>query len=298
MQQEIRNSNGTIRRTHVSATPFNPPRLATTTVAPITALDPPASFMPNNITEKLSGYMRTSQPVWVPLDQIELTSYNPPNRVEEGYLKSLRKVIESEGGILNPIHLVRLPSGKWCPADGNRRFTIAKEKGLTRIQAHCYTSDEMDPMDLVNRLFHTLNDGTKSFNPAAKLTAHLLGGPAMTKTIENTRTELLAIVSESEIQTLITKHRQLSPDTVKRAYAAACYCLGVDVKRKDVLRSLGGFELARKTYFWLLNNDVSQHTKDYIARGLNPDALHRAILNNQSYVPRIGNVPSRAKKEE
>jgi hypothetical protein len=218
----------------------------------------------------------------VNIKEIDPSPYNPPKRTED--VEDLKLSIGSNGQ-LEPIHVVRYPSGRFKTADGHRREHAVKELGLgtVRVIVHAPEGEANDELcdKLVAELFEELNGNKMTFKNGPMLQAYLRGGPAFNSQVRAAGNYLRLLFNDS-IPTLILDNA--TPTLVSHTKKVVKYIkpgLGTDYKSVEFKAA------ARKTILWLIRNEMQQKTIAYMRLGYKNDGLERAIDQNKSELPHL-----------
>jgi len=85
--------------------------------------------------------------VEIPVDEIEVNPRQPRRAFDPAALEELARSLKT-AGMLQPVVVRRLPTGRWQLVAGERRWRAARQAGLARIPALVREVDERESLEL------------------------------------------------------------------------------------------------------------------------------------------------------
>ena len=197
--------------------------------------------------------------VYVDVNEIVPSDFNPDSRVNVKALESLEEEIRKAGRILVPLALTR--DGKL--ADGHRRLAVAKRLDMRTVPCIYYNID--DP----KKLWASLNTGTKAVDSKTWVEAYSKGldleyFPPRQK---SQMIGLRRVLTVEEFTMFVAKRR--SPGLLTSAYSIAYKCGDVS----DVF--------VREIILWVMEYEQMHLLKHAISDGLPLDRVIEIILNRE-----------------
>lgn len=116
----------------------------------------------------------------IAVSKIEGSKFNPPQRTSASALVALKEDIQRRG-ILSPVHVIPGDDGgPYVLIDGHRRVSVARDIGLTHVEACVHEDVSLD--DAVH-LWSSLNRTSRSINGKEWLGMWWLAGPKSEKSL-------------------------------------------------------------------------------------------------------------------
>lgn len=197
--------------------------------------------------------------VYVNVDKIIPSTFNPDSRVNIKSLETLETEIKAAGRILVPLALTR--SG--ILADGHRRLVCAKRLGYKEVPCIYYDID--DPKELWSRL----NTGTKSVDSRTWVEAYGKGLD-LQYLPPRQRSQLIGlkrILTKEEFTLFVERKR--SPGILENAYRIAHFC-------GDTSDSF-----VHEIILWVMEYWQLHLLRSAINDGMKPDRVIEIILNKE-----------------
>lgn len=102
---------------------------------------------PSTLTTPPTSTPSTQQVLLIPLSQLESNSEQPRKHFDSDSLQELADSIRIHG-VLQPITVRRLPSGRYQIIAGDRRYRASRLAGLSQIPAQVISADDKTVMEL------------------------------------------------------------------------------------------------------------------------------------------------------
>lgn len=164
---------------------------------------------------------------------------NPDSRTEYQAVSQLKKEI-NQHGILSPLHVTH----QYEIGDGNRRWKIASELGLTDVPVIIYPEGIT-----ADQLFIYLNNGTRPVGKRDKYQAALKGSPPATKQIQEYVTCVKSALSPDEFTAMMSAKDGGGTHIIDVAMKVMQYCPGDHLGRTKTDRVWLSF--FREVLLWL-----------------------------------------------
>jgi hypothetical protein len=192
--------------------------------------------------------------------EIKVAGFNPASRTEAGKLRDLKREIEADGKILEPLWVT--PDG--ILVDGHRRLACAKALGYEQVPALIV---EGDPLTL----FRKKNGQQMHLTPVQWLDFYSRGGEPP-KRMSRPIQEVQRLVGEDGLSALVQMRK--SPNYINMVRSISEYCGDTSD------------EFMRQVFWWLLKRRQQFAVRRAMADEIPPDILTQAIQEDKTIGPR------------
>lgn len=218
---------------------------------------------------------------YLPIGQIRLTPFNPPDRTKDDpKYRALRKSIEDHGQI-DPIDIVSTPDRYvFYIADGNRRYIILSDLNANKVYCRIWKGGA--DWEKVVWMLYQLNSSKKQLTNKQAFQAHVLGCPPMTKGIAHGYKLYIKIWgSKQSFMPFFNKHPEGAHLEVLETAKSVFRRCWVDVPK-------GGIDYYRTLKMiieWMVTYKLQSDTNAYLRKKYDLRRLRKSIEEDRNFIP-------------